>query len=106
MFKRVTFYFRPVGDYSFTTYFKVDNQSPQALTFSQTADADTLGGEFILGTSMLGNSATLAPYTQQVEGVGRGCSLEVFQSGVEAQVEIYGYSIEYELADVADEVQE
>lgn len=102
MFKKLKLYFRPRGDFNFTVYFKVDNFPVQALTFDQTADADELGGEFILGSSILGNAATLAPFTKDITGIGRGCSIEVFQSGVEAQVEIYGYAIEYELADVSD----
>jgi hypothetical protein len=102
MFKKLKLYFRPRGDFNFTVYFKVDNFAVQALTFDQTADADELGGEFILGSSILGNASTLAPFTKDITGIGRGCSIEVFQSGAEGQVEIYGYAIEYELADVSD----
>jgi hypothetical protein len=102
MFKKLKLYFRPRGDFNFTVYFKVDNFPVQALTFDQTADSDELGGEFILGQSILGNASTLAPFTKDITGIGRGCSIEVFQSGAEGQVEIYGYAIEYELADVSD----
>jgi hypothetical protein len=105
MFKKLTLLFRPQGAYSFTVYFKVDNFPVQALVYSQTTDTDDLGSTFTLGTSLLGNNAGLAPFSKQVMGIGRGCSIEVFQTGVEGQVEIYGYMIEYELADLADEVQ-
>jgi hypothetical protein len=104
-FKKVSLLFKPRGNYSFTVYFKVDNYPSQAFTFEQDAGGSTLGGTFTLGSSALGRSSVFAPFTKSVVGYGRGCSIEVFQTGSESQVEIYGYIIEYEPADIADEVR-
>lgn len=105
-FKRVSLLFKQRGRYSFQMYFRVDNQPPQAMTFTQSIDGDELGTQFVLGQSILGSDSVLAPVTKQVVGYGRGCTIELAQSGSDSQVEIYGYMIEYELADIADEVKE
>jgi len=102
-FKKLTLFFKPRGDFSFTAYVKVDNLPVQALSFTQTAASDLLGSTFILGTSLLGADSVLQPFTKEIYGYGRGLSLEIFQSSQEGQVEIYGYAIEYEPADVANE---
>ncbi len=57
-----------------------------------------------MASSILGNSSIMAPYAKDVVGHGRGCTIEVTQTGTDAQIEIYGFLIEYELADIADEV--
>lgn len=104
-FKKFGVYFRPKGDYSFTVYFKVDDLPAQALVFDQDADGFILGEDFILGESILGSSSVLAPILKDVTGFGRGFTIDITQSGADGQVEIYGYFIEYEQADVADETQ-
>ncbi len=105
-FKKLSLIFKPRGRFNFTVYFKVDNFPVQALVFEQDVQGDELGETFELGTSILGSNSVLAPFTKDIVGYGRGCSIEVFQSGVEAQVEIYGFIIEYEPADIADHVQQ
>ena len=105
-FKRLSLLFRQKGRFSFQCYFKVDNQPAQAFTFEQTLDGDELGETFILGESILGSEVVMAPVTKQVLGYGRGCTIELAQAGSAAQVEIYGIMIEYEGADIADEVKE
>jgi hypothetical protein len=105
-FKRFGLLFRPTGRVSFTAYFKVDGFPAQSLSFTQSLDGDELGTDFVLGSSRLGQLQRLAPYMKQVVGYGRGCEIELFQTGTDAQVEIYGYMIEFESADVADEVKE
>ncbi len=105
-FKKLSLLFKPRGRYNFSVYFKVDNFPPQALSFDQNIQGDELGSEFTLGTSILGSSLVLAPYSKDVVGHGRGFSLEVFQTGLDAQVEIYGFIVEYEVGDIADEVSQ
>lgn len=105
-FKRLSLLFRQKGRFSFQAYFKVDNQPPQAMTFEQTLDGDELGETFVLGQSILGSEVVMAPVTKQVLGYGRGCTIELAQTGTAAQVEIYGIMVEYEGADIADEVKE
>jgi len=105
-FKRVSLLYKQKGRFSFQMLFTVDNQASQAFTFSQSIDGDELGTAFVLGTSILGATAVMAPNTKQVLGYGRGCTIELSQSATEAQVEVYGFMIEYEGADIADEVKE
>jgi hypothetical protein len=103
-FKKFGLLFRPRGRFSFTVYFKVDAQPVQTILFEQSQTGAVLGTTFTLGASILGNSAIMAPYMKDVVGHGRGCTIEVFQTGSEAQIEVYGFLIEYEPADIADEV--
>jgi hypothetical protein len=105
-FKSISLLFRQKGRFSFQAYFKVDNQAAQAFTFEQSLDGDELGETFVLGQSILGSEVVMAPVTKGVTGWGRGCTIELAQSGSQAQVEIYGIMIEYEGADIADEVKE
>lgn len=105
-FKRVSLLFRQRGRFSFQMLFKIDNQVTQSYTFTQSIDGDKLGETFVLGSSILGTAAYLAPVTKQVVGYGRGCTIELAQSGLESQVEIYGIIVEYEGADLADEVKD
>ncbi len=103
-FKKFGLLYRPKGNSSFTAYFKVDSMPVQAMTFEQHVDGDILGDDFNLGLSLLGSASMFAPYMKDVVGYGRGFSIEIFQTGVDAQVEVYGYLVEYEPADIADEV--
>ncbi len=103
-FKKFGLLFRPRGRFSFSVYFKVDALPAQTLTFTQSQTGARLGEDFTLGVSELGNAAIMAPYVKDVVGFGRGCTIEVFQTGTDAQIEIYGFFIEYESADIADEV--
>jgi hypothetical protein len=105
-FKRMSLLFRQRGRFSFQVIFRVDNQAPQAFTFEQTIDGDELGEDFMLGSSILGSETIMAPVTKQVLGYGRGCTIEVAQTGPESQVELYGYMIEYKDVSLADEVKE
>ncbi len=102
-FKKLFMFFKPRGRFNFTAYFKVDNAPAQAVAFAQSASGDELGTTFVLGSSVLGSNNILAPFAKDVYGHGRGFTLEIFQTGAAAQVEIYGFAVEYEAADVADE---
>lgn len=105
-FKKFSLYYKPKGTFTFTVIIRIDNQPGQAMTFSQTAGGDLLGTTFRCGTSHLGSSNVLAPYERQVDGYGRGCTIEVEASGTNEQVEIYGFSIEYEVAGKSQETLE
>jgi hypothetical protein len=102
-FKKISFIFKPIGGFSFTVKVRVDNHNVQVLVFSQESIGARLGEDFVLGQSVLGVSNTLAPFTQQIDGYGRGITIEVTQTGTDEQVEIYGFVIEYEDADLAQE---
>jgi hypothetical protein len=103
-FKRLTFLYKPIGDYEFTCTLKIDNHSSQSYSFAQESSSDLLGTTFTLGSSELGVSGILSPYSVQIDGYGRGLTIEITQSGASEQVEIYGVIIEYEPADLAQEV--
>ena len=105
-FKRFSLFYKPRGTFTLTVKLKIDNQPMQSLAFTQTSGADKLGETFTLGDSLLGSSSVLAPYEQQIEGVGRGVSIELSTFGQDDNIEVYGFSIEYEPADRAQEVQE
>ncbi len=105
-FKKISFLYKPTGNFTFTVNLQIDNYAPQALSFSQSADGDKLGVDFVLGASRLGSSNVLAPYTQQIDGFGRGITIEILSSGSSEQVDIYGFVIEYEPAETAQEVIE
>jgi hypothetical protein len=102
-FKRVTLFYRPTGSYSITVRVKIDNYSEQALVFNQNVAGDLLGSTFILGTSILGSSGQFAPFTLPIDGYGRGFTIEVEQTGTAEQIAIYGFAVEYEMADVSQE---
>lgn len=95
-FKKFTLYYKPKGTFTITATIKIDNQAEQAISFTNAAGGHLLGTTFILGTSVLGSSNVLAPYTQNIDGFGRGCTVEIEASGTGEQIEIYGFGIEYE----------
>lgn len=104
LFKKLSLYFKPKGDFAFTVKYRIDNQPENTLTFTQAQDADKLGTTFILGSSLLGIDAILAPYTKPLEGRGRGITLTIESTGTARPIEIYGYGIEFEFADINQEV--
>lgn len=103
-YRRITVYYRPRGNFSFTVTATIDNQQSQGFNFNQVTGLDLLGSTFILGQSLLGSNATLAPFTLGMEGVGRGIILDISQPTATEQVEIWGIAIEYEPADLQQEV--
>jgi hypothetical protein len=102
-FKKITLMYKPRGRYSFTLKVWVDNLPVQTFGFSQTVEGDALGTNFILGQSVLGSSGVFAPFTVDIEGHGRGIQLEIENANRDEQVELYGFSIEYEGADSSPE---
>ena len=103
MFKRFNLFFRPTGSYSFAVKIKIDGYSEQELGFSQTGEGDELNQTFILGSSILGFTDYFAPQALPIDGMGRGITIEIEHIGTGEQVEIHGFSIEYEQADIAQE---
>lgn len=103
MFKRFNLFFRPTGAYSFAVKIKIDGYSEQELGFSQTGEGDELNQTFILGSSILGFTDYFAPQALPIDGMGRGITIEIEHTGTGEQVEIHGFSIEYEQADIAQE---
>lgn len=99
-FKKLTMIYRPKGNFTFVVKATIDNHQAQFFGFNQISGQDLLGDTFTLGNSTLGSSATLAPFTWTMEGFGRGVTLEITQPSADEQVEIWGFIIEYEPADL------
>lgn len=97
-FKKVSLFYKPKGDYSLLARFKIDNFPVQNLTFDLSGNFDSLGVDFVLGSSVLGLAQALPSVTLPVDGYGHGFSLELSQSGLNEEVEVYGFAVEYEPA--------
>lgn len=104
MFKRICLYFRPTGDFIFSVNYKIDNQASQTISFEQEASTDLLGASFILGSSILGVSTTFAPHSKSIDGIGRGITITITSNDASSTMELYGYDIEWEYADINQEV--
>lgn len=102
-FKKISMIYRPRGNFSFAVQAKIDNQQQQGFAFNEVSGLDLLGETFILGTSILGSSKVLAPYTSTMEGFGRGVTMTITQPSADEQIEVWGYAIEWENADLAQE---
>lgn len=105
--KRFILFYKPSGQHSITVGVKLDNLrlSPEnSISFSETSSTDLLGSTFILGTSALGYSVVLGPYSRMIDGVGRGFKVDITQTGTNEEVEIQGFAIEFASAGVSPEV--
>ncbi len=103
-FYRLRLYYKPVNRLTITVTFKVDDGQSQTQTLNHVAAGDSLGIDFTLGSSVLGGTGPLAPFSVPVTGIGRGCSVELQVGGSNEQITIYGMDIEYEVLDTAPEV--
>lgn len=103
-FKKLALIYRPSGTYNITVKVKIDNYPVQTLAFTDTQPGDLLGSTFILGQSVLGGTFTFNPYTQSIDGFGRGIEVEITTSGTEDPIEIQGLGIEWEPAETGQEV--
>jgi hypothetical protein len=105
--KRFVIYYKPRGSHTVSVNVKVDNLSldpANSLNFSETSSSDLLGSTFILGTSILGYDVSLGPYTRHIDGFGRGCKITIEQNGIDEEVEIQGFALEFEAAGTNSEV--
>ncbi len=103
-FKRITMLYRPRGNFSFGVLAKIDNHTSQGFSFNEISGLDLLGETFVLGASILGSSNTLAPFSFIMDGIGRGVTLTITQPSADEQIEVWGFIIEYENADIEQEV--
>lgn len=104
-FKKLSLLYKPKSNYNITVNFKVDNQATQSFSYTDVAGTAILGSTFVLGQSVLGSTDVLAPFTVSVDGYGRGCTIEILNSGSGEQIEIYGYILEYESAGLQEETR-
>ncbi len=104
-FKRFGLIYNPRGPHTITVTFTIDNFAPQSLVFSQIGSTDKLDDDFILDESILDYSVVMSPYTVTIDGYGRGFQLQIEQNGIEEEVEIQGFLVEYEGADSQQETR-
>jgi hypothetical protein len=98
-FKRFTLYYKPTGNHTVSVNVRIDNQGldgANSLTYTETDSVALLGSTFTLSSSTLGYEGVFAPYTMSIDGVGRGCTIEIEQNGLDQEIEILGYAIEFE----------
>jgi len=103
-YKKFSLVFRPIGSQTISSMIKIDSQLEQSLAFGQTGSVDLLGTTFILGSSILGAEFIMEPYTQSIEGFGRGIQITLEQNDANESVEIQGFMVEYEQAGDSQEV--
>jgi hypothetical protein len=107
-YKKFGLVYRPESTHTIAVTVRVDNLVPtpdNGLSFSETTGSDLLGSTFVLGGSVLGYSVSMAPYTQSIDGWGRGVKISIQQTGIDQSAEIQGFIIEYEGGGPAQEVQ-
>lgn len=95
-FKKLSLFYKPKVAGTITAKFKIDNFDVQTLIFDVSGNFDPLGTSFVLGTSVLGVFQPLPIITLPVDGYGHGFSLQLTQAGLDEEVEIYGFAVEYE----------
>lgn len=106
-FKRFILYYKPKGTHNIAVNIYIDNyrlDSNNSLAFNQVSSSATLGSTFTLGVSTLGYDVVLGPYAQSMDGIGRGCKIEITEQGINEDVEIQGFGIEYEMNGTGQEV--
>lgn len=102
-FKYIGFIYKPTGHYRFSAQVIIDNNQYQNIAFEETAKGARLGVDFVLGTSVLGSSNQFSSFRVPIDGLGRGLTIEVTQSGTDETVELYGYIIGFEPAEDSQE---
>lgn len=105
--KRFILFYAPEGTNALTASVTVDNHAlnpENSLSFSFTNSNGLLGSTFILGTTVLGYTAILGPYSISIDGVGHGCKIDITQIGINEALEIQGFAIEWEPAGTISEV--
>jgi hypothetical protein len=100
LFRKFILYYRPKGRHTVSVTFKVDDISLSAensLAFSKSASATALGLGFVLGSTPLGSQGSFGAFDKTVDGMGHGFRLTFEQTDVDAEIEIQGFSVEFEV---------
>jgi hypothetical protein len=106
-FKRFILFYKPHGTHNINVNVRIDNfalDSSNSLSFNAIGSSAVLGTTFTLGQSVLGYDVVLGPYAQSIDGIGRGCKIEITELGINEDVEIQGFALEYELNGTGQEV--
>lgn len=106
-FKRLIIYYKPAGTHNLVVNVKIDNfplDANNSLSFNAVSSSAVLGTTFKLGQSTLGYDVVLGPYAISIDGVGRGCKIEMIEAGLNESIEIQGFGLEYEHNGTGQEV--
>jgi hypothetical protein len=96
---RFFLYYKPVGTHTITVNVYTDNlslDSENSNAFATNGSTALLGTTFTLGTSTLGTTLIMGPYSVPIYGHCRAFKVEILQTGTDEQVEIQGFGVEYE----------
>lgn len=100
VFKTLTVYLKPQNKSDLTVNYQVDYGKTHGELIQAGASGDLLGSTFILGQSKLGSAGNFVPYSIPLKGIGRGIKLDFIQQLQNSGLEIWGYTIEFEEADL------
>lgn len=74
----------------------MDLNDENAIAFTHSSSLQLLGSTFTLGSSLLGITTVTAPSSRMIDGQCRAIKLYIEQTGIQQEVEIQGFAIEYE----------
>lgn len=96
-FHSVCSFVRPTGVYTAQLSTTVDGRNQTAaLDLSAGGGADLIGTTFVIGVSLIGSGSEASYIETPIEERGRSIQLEWSLSGVDQNMELYGYAIRYE----------
>lgn len=104
-FKRISIMYRGSGSFQIIATVQIDNFAPQAVSFFSSSLALPLG-TMVLGQDVLGGSYEFAPYSQPIDGYGRGITLTIEQSDLNTGLAIQGFVVEFESAGDSPETRQ
>lgn len=94
-FKKIGLIFNPTAAYNLTIRFQIDAQEEQVITLTG-GFGETLDNNFILGQSILQPTNVMEPAILSIDGYGRSFKLTIEQSTADKNIEIQGFTVEYE----------
>lgn len=95
-FKKIGIALRPEGNFELIIKFQIDGQEEQQITYSK-SDVEVLDVDFVLDESVLQPTSVLDPAIFSIDGYGRSFVLTIEQASTNKNIEIQGFSVEYEM---------
>lgn len=104
-FKRAGVMMRLTANTTVTVRCKIDNADWQTYNVTNPFVGPLLGVSFVLGQSLLGGAALLAPYEFPIDGYGRGIQVEVSKEDVDSELDVQALFVEHDSAELAQQMQ-
>jgi hypothetical protein len=101
-FKKFSLLYQPIGTHTLNCGVYVDSFNPDpttgenSLTFTNDDSGDLLGSTFILGTSVWAGDTITEAAIQPIYGYGKSIKISFTHSGINEELEIQGFGIEFE----------